>query len=133
MARTAFLVTSALAVAALGIQVPTAYGGHSWNNYHWARGTTTSVTLEPVSFVLRHNLASQWENRFLEQAKGDWTTENEIEITSILDDDSGAHQPGKCENLDSKYTSDSDPDLTIEVCSDTYGSNGWLGIALAPG
>ena len=130
MARTAFLVTSALAVAALGLQVPAAHGKHSWNNYHWER------TTNPVSFVLGHNLtAEQWDvppagetSTFLQQAAFDWTAPNEINITGISDD-TGNHASTDADKCDISNDFSGPIDWVIDVCSKEYGSNGWLGVA----
>lgn len=128
MARTAVLVTSALAVAALGFQMSTAHGKHSWSNYHWKRGTA------PVPFVLGHNLTDKkWDpdgmnETFLEQAAVDWKTQNEIDITGISNDDDiySDVDAAKCEISNDYY---GDPDGVIDVCSKEYGPNGWLGVA----
>jgi hypothetical protein len=132
MARTAFLVTSALAVAALGFQMSTAHGKHSWSNYHW------ESTSHPVNFVLVHNLNEDWDllpkdvtSTFLEQASIDWSNwagrDHQIIDTSVFKDETRTtHNPGACE-IDDNYNEPADHD--IEVCSDFYGSNGWLGLA----
>jgi hypothetical protein len=129
MARTAFLVTSALAVAALGFQMSTAHGKHSWSNYHWERTTA------PVPFVLGHNLTDpKWDvvpvgadKKFLPQAAADWTT-NEISITGI-DGDTDTYSSSDADKCEIPNNYIGDVDGVIDVCSKEYGSNGWLGVA----
>jgi hypothetical protein len=128
MARTAVLVTSALAVAALGLQISTAHGTHSWSNYHWARADTGTH----VVFTLEHNLTSEkWnvkpsgaDKTFLEQASGDWSAAAEIHISGI--NYPNPPDAGKCEV---KRNFSGPLDSNIDVCSKEYGFKGWLGLA----
>jgi hypothetical protein len=125
MSRTAFLVTGALAVATLGFQMSAAHADHSWGNYHW-RSTQAS------SLVLGDNLGPNWkgtdeldhnsdwcvaEPRFsyLEAARCDWHYSDVLSISIA---------PGTTNRKNCKAT-----DGRIEVCSERYGNNGWLGMA----
>lgn len=125
MVRPAFFVTSALAVAALGFQMSTAHASHSWSNYHWKR------TTGPVPFVLGHNLTDEkWDvepgdttGTFLQQAKDDWTTENEINITG-MDGDVGTYSSNDADKCEIPNDDIGVFDGVIDVCSRKYGSNG---------
>jgi hypothetical protein len=81
---------------------------HSWGNYHWARSSN------PIKLTLGDNVSSQWDGH-LATASSDWTKSTVLD-TSIV---GGAASNRKCTPAAGK----------IEVCNDTYGRNGWLGIA----
>jgi hypothetical protein len=88
---------------------PLAHATHSWGGYHWAR-TTASFTLK-----LGDNVSSAWDS-YLGTTSSDWT------VSSVLDT---KIVPGGVANVrNCKPTSG-----RVEVCSATYGNNGWLGLA----
>lgn len=125
MARTALLVTGALAVAALGFQMSTAHATHSWKSYHWERPAN------PFVFSLGDNLTDpKWSAKpegmgtFLEQASSDWAAAVEIDSDGVVVPSSP--DAGKC---DVKRNYSGPVDSHIDVCSKEYGYNGWLGVA----
>ncbi|MCI0711323.1 MAG: hypothetical protein L0154_14305, partial [Chloroflexi bacterium] len=80
---------------------------HSWGNYHWARSEN------PLSLEVGNNLTGPWGGH-LSTAVSDWNQSNVIDLTIA-----GGQASGKCRPTAGR----------IEVCNDTYGNNGWLGIA----
>ena len=84
-----------------------AEASHSWANYHWERSSN------PVSLLVGDNVNSTWDGH-LSVAIADWDASSVLSLTSTT----GAAK-GKCRPTDGR----------IEVCNDTYGNNGWLGIA----
>ena len=81
---------------------------HSWNGYHWAR-TTPSFTL-----ALGDNVSSFWDG-YLATASSDWSQSNVLDTVVAA----GGTRPRPCKATRGR----------VEVCSTTYGYNGWLGIA----
>jgi hypothetical protein len=83
---------------------------HSWGGYHWFRSSN------PVALNLGNNIAAHWEGH-LTSAVQDWIAYGGgvLDLTVVP----GGTSPRAC-----KGTSD-----RIEVCSENYGFNGWLGIA----
>lgn len=80
---------------------------HAWGNYHWARSSN------PVSLELGDNVSSTWDGH-LAEASADWNH------SSVLDTVVAAGMAkGKCRPTEGR----------VEVCNDTYGNNGWLGVA----
>jgi hypothetical protein len=102
-----FLVMLVLVVA---LAAPSAFANHSWNGYHWAR------TANPFTLKLYDNVASNWES-YLSVAVGDWNK------STVLDYSVRWQQPLSSTRKCSSATG------VVEVCNNTYGQNGWLGIA----
>src|SRR3989344_2559783 len=86
----------------------TATASHSWGNYHWGR------TANPFTLQLGDNVSSAWDG-YLATTASDWS------LSSVLDT---VITPGKTRSRTCKATNG-----RVEVCSDTYGFNGWLGVA----
>lgn len=80
---------------------------HSWNNYHWAR-TSTSFTLQ-----LGNNVTSDWFTH-LAQASLDWNSSSSLKTSLVA---GGANR--RCSMVKG----------TTQVCNGKYGNNGWLGLA----
>ncbi len=105
-----------LAVAIIGAAVVltaslTASASHSWNNYHWAR-TTSSFNLQVIDSV-----TSNWNDE-LATTLTDWSKSTKLDLTiTALDDSSKTRR--RCPAVSGK----------IRVCNNTYGNNGWLGLA----
>lgn len=104
-----------MAITAAALAAP-ASANHSWGSYHWAR------TSNPFGLTLADNtksdrLVSNWSS-LLSNASSAWnasTGPSTVLNTSIGQGDAGSGcgaQQGK-----------------VEVCSDDYGDNGWLGLA----
>ena len=81
---------------------------HSWNGYHWARASN------PFTLKLGNNVASVW-SPFLVSTSTDWTKSTVLD-TSIVN---GGARPRNCRPTSGQ----------VEVCSASYGSTGWLGVA----
>ena len=88
-----------------------AYANHSWNNYHWAR-TTSSFTLQVIDSV-----TSDWEDE-LNRTLGDWSKSAVLDLTVTGYDNSRTTRK-RCPSVAGK----------IRVCNAAYGYNGWLGLA----
>jgi hypothetical protein len=86
----------------------TEQGSHSWGSYHWAR------TSNPFTIKLGDNVTSQWDS-FLATASSDWSKSTVLDTTVVT----GGSTSKRCSTTAGR----------VEVCNDTYGNNGWLGIA----
>jgi hypothetical protein len=102
------IVVVAGLIALIGGFVTVAQASHSWGNYHWGR-TTSTFTLE-----LGDNVSSTWDS-YLATTAADWSA------SSVLDTvvKAGKTKPRSCRATNGR----------VEVCSDRYGFNDWLGIA----
>lgn len=99
---------AALLVAATLATAPSAQADHSWNNFHWARASN------PFVLMLGDNVSRVWDGH-LATAAADWDA-SRVVTTNVVN---GATKPRPCR-----------PSLgRVEVCSERYGNNGWLGIA----
>ena len=81
---------------------------HSWGNYHWGR------TANPFKLELGNNVSAKWFGH-LNTAAADWS------LSAVLDTvvAAGKTNPRGCKAVNGRG----------EVCSASYGFNGWLGIA----
>jgi hypothetical protein len=86
-----------------------AHANHSWGGYHWAR-TTASFTLK-----LGDNVSSAWDS-YLATTSLDWSQSNVLDTTNVA---GLVTNPRNCKPTSGR----------VEVCSATYGNNGWLGLA----
>jgi hypothetical protein len=85
-----------------------AHANHSWGGYHWAR-TTASFTLK-----LGDNVSNAWDP-YLDTTSSGWTGSSVLNTTIVP----GVTNPRNCKPTSGR----------VEVCSATYGNNGWLGLA----
>jgi hypothetical protein len=88
--------------------VSTAAANHSWGGYHWAR------TSNPFTVKLGNNLTGGWTS-ILNTSSSDWSQSTVLDTTIV----GGQSAQRRC-----KPTSGQD-----EICNNTYGNNGWLGVA----
>ena len=95
-------------VLSFGLFVSVASAFHAWGNYHWGR------TANPFTLELGDNVSSAWDS-YLATTAGNWS------VSSVLDT---IVKPGKTKPRTCKATNG-----RVEVCSEKYGFNGWLGIA----
>jgi hypothetical protein len=95
-----------LAVMALPL---TLLAHHSWSTYHWAR------TSNPFTVKLGDNVSSTWDS-VLQTTSSDWS-QSIVLNTTIVPGRSGTRR--KCSATSGQ----------VEVCNNTYGNNGWLGVA----
>jgi len=85
-----------------------AYANHNWNGYHW--GSTTS----PFTLELGDNVSSSWDG-YLNTTSSDWSVSSVLDTIVV----SGKTSSRKCGGTNGR----------VEVCSEKYGFNGWLGVA----
>ncbi|MEN8131582.1 MAG: hypothetical protein ABFS45_15595 [Pseudomonadota bacterium] len=81
---------------------------HAWGNYHWERSSN------PLLLDLGDNVDLNWEGH-LSTASADWSESSVLDTTII----SGSTKPKPCKAMSGN----------VQVCSERYGANGWLGIA----
>lgn len=96
-----------LAVGALALMAVPAQANHAWGNYHWERSSN------PVVIELGDNVDSGWDG-WLADASVDWSASAVLETPVAA-----GRAKGKCRPTDGR----------AEICNDSYGNNGWLGIA----
>ncbi len=83
------------------------YASHSWGNFHWAR------TSNPFTLKLGDNVSSTWDPYFV-TASNDWNVSTVLDTTIVA-----GKAKGNCRPTVGR----------VEVCNNTYGSNGMLGWA----
>lgn len=89
----------------------TAFAGHSWNSYHWAR------TANPLPLRVVDSMSADWDAE-LATALADWSASDVIDLTVVAYDDSGKTRK-RCAMISGQ----------MRVCNAAYGYNGWLGLA----
>ena len=109
-------LATAIAGAALVLGVSlSASATHSWNNYHWAR-TTSSFTLQTLNSTVSTSYVN-WPAK-LSTAASQWSQSAKLDLAvSPYTNSSTARK--RCTAVLGK----------IRVCNASYGSNGWLGLA----
>ena len=108
----------ATAVATAGIMLAasfTANATHSWNNYHWAR-TTSSFTLQTLNSTVANSNAN-WP-QLLGLAASDWNQSTKLDLNVVSYSNTSTSRK-RCSAVAGK----------IRVCNAAYGNNGWLGLA----
>jgi len=105
MRKTLALATAVLAALVL---VGAALGTHSWGSYHWSR------TVNPFTLKLGDNVSPAWDS-YLATTSSDWSVSTVLD-TTIVTPGAGITNCGASAGR-------------VEVCNNTYGSNGWLGVA----
>lgn len=101
-------IAGACLVFSLAAFVLVANADHAWNVYHWGR------TANPFTLTLGDNVSSAWDG-YLATTASDWS------VSSVLDTvvAAGKTKPRICKATNGR----------VEVCSERYGFNGWLGVA----
>src|SRR5512139_146424 len=103
------LLAAASSAALLTVFTPgAAQADHSWGGYHWAR------TSNPFTVKLGDNVDSKWD-AYLATTSSDWSKSTVLDTTIVP----GSTKPRTCKATTGQ----------VEVCNNTYGNNGWLGIA----
>jgi hypothetical protein len=104
-----------LTVAILGasavLTASVAIASHTWNNYHWAR-TTSSFNLQVVD-----SNTSDWDDE-LGLAASQWSQSNILNLNVVAGSDV-AKDRKRCSPISGK----------VRSCNASYGNNGWLGLA----
>lgn len=90
------------------VAMPT-FANHAWANYHWARSSN------PISLTLGDNMDSTWDT-YLVQAMADWDNSSVLSLSLV----GPSGNTRRCSSNASNH---------VEVCNDSYGNTGWLGIA----
>src|SRR5688572_10080244 len=105
-------IQTRLSVAAVAVAVAMTVGSvsanHSWGGYHWAR------TANPFTLAVGDNVTGAWDS-YLNTAISDWSASTVLNLVRVA----GGSRSRNCNATTGR----------IEVCNDTYGNNGWLGIA----
>lgn len=104
------LVKGALAVAIAAVSV-SAFATHSWNNYHWAR-TTSSFNLGVID-----STTPSWDSQ-TNAAVSQWSASSKMNLSVTSSDDTSTTRRN-CSAVLRK----------VRVCNYAYGNNGWLGLA----
>ena len=104
----------ALGAVAVVLLVNVASATHSWRGYHWAR-QTPQFTLK-----LGNNLSGSWQTQ-LTNASSDWNSPQLFGAAStpLLTAIVAGQSNKRCSMVAG----------TTQVCNNTYGNNGWLGLA----
>jgi hypothetical protein len=97
-----------LALASWASLIPVALAGHLWGGYHWARASN------PVMLTLGDNVSPAWDS-YLATASAEWNRSIVVQTAVVT----GTAKPRTCKPAAGR----------IEVCSERYGFNGWLGLA----
>lgn len=82
---------------------------HAWNGYHWGR------TANPFTLTLGDNVSSAWDSYLATTTASDWSVSNVLDTVVAA----GNTKPRTCKATNGR----------VEVCSNKYGFNGWLGVA----
>lgn len=104
------LIALALPLFLVAFAAP-AGASHAWGPYHWAR------TANPFTLTVVDSVTAQWQSH-LGAAVSDWSASSVLNLTTTQGDESSKGRR-KCNPIGAK----------IRVCNQTYGFNGWLGIA----
>lgn len=104
------LVAATVGVAAV-LTASLASAGHTWNNYHWAR-TTSSFTLQVID-----SNTPDWDDE-LGLSLSQWSQSTKLNMQVTGYDDSSRTRR-QCRAVLGK----------VRSCNSAYGSNGWLGLA----
>src|SRR3989344_1512659 len=100
-------VIGILAFSGLLVAAP-AYADHSWGGYHWAR------TANPFTLELGDNVSAAWDS-YLGTTANDWSLSTVLDTVIKV----GKTKPRLCKATTGR----------VEVCSEKYGANWWLGVA----
>ena len=95
-------------MAAMFLVAGTVSATHSWGGYHWARNSN------PFTLKLGDNVSSAWDT-YLGGASSDWSASTVLDTAVV----SGGTDAKRCRATNGR----------VEVCSNKYGFNGWLGVA----
>lgn len=105
------LATAIIGAAVVLTASLAANASHSWNNYHWAR-STTSFTLQVID-----SNSTSWDDE-LGLALSQWSQSSKLDMkVTSYDSSSSARQ--QCAPVVGK----------VRSCNYTYGQTGWLGLA----
>jgi mannose-6-phosphate isomerase-like protein (cupin superfamily) len=104
-------LTRGLLAAAIATTSFAAFANHSWNNYHWARNTS-SFNLQVID-----STTPDWDDE-LAQTVSDWSNSSVLNLQITAFDDSRRARK-RCAMVSGK----------VRVCNASYGGTGWAGLA----
>ncbi|MGH8029658.1 MAG: hypothetical protein ACREO3_06970 [Arenimonas sp.] len=104
------LATAIIGVAAV-FTASLATASHTWNNYHWARNTS-SFNLQVID-----SNTSDWDDE-LALALNQWSQSTKLNM-SVTSSDDASRTRKLCRMVAGK----------VRSCNASYGNNGWLGLA----
>jgi hypothetical protein len=107
VSRIRLVAVASFLLIALALIPTSTNATHSWGGYHWAR------TSNPFSLNVGDNLNSTWKPH-LKTTIADWSKSTVLDLVAV---------PGGSNKRCSATAG------RIEVCNNTYGKNGWLGLA----
>ena len=102
------LSAATLAMAPVALAAP-AQAHHSWEDYHWARTTST------FAVQLGDNVNASWEP-YLARTNADWSSAGQPLTAQVV---AGTTSGKRCQPRAGR----------VEVCNAAYGKTGWLGLA----
>ena len=105
-------LSAASIVFALSLLTSTTNAGHTWNNYHWAR-TSSSFNLTVVN-----STTSEWDG-YVSQAVSDWNVPTTLTMVEDPYGSTSKKDRRQCKG----------PNGQVRICNLAYGQTGWLGIA----
>jgi hypothetical protein len=107
--KSLFRMMSVFVLIAVVAAFPFAAGAsHSWGGYHWAR------TSNPFTLKVGDNVSTAWDS-YLNTTISDWSQSTVLNLTKVT----GQASARRCPATSGR----------VEVCNNTYGNNGWLGVA----
>jgi hypothetical protein len=109
------IVVATLGAAAV-LAASVASASHSWNNYHWAR-TTSSFALQTLDSTVAGGTNANWPV-LLGAAASQWSQSTKLDLV-VRPYANSSRDRRKCAAVAGK----------IRVCNASYGNNGWLGLA----
>ncbi len=102
------LVAAAAATVMLSLPV---IASHTWANYHWERDSN------PITLPIIDSVTGDWQDEF-DNTLAAWNVSSVIDLVVDSNDDSSSTR-SSCSMVSGK----------IRICNDSYGVNGWLGLA----
>ena len=103
-----YLSIGGLAALLIMMGSSTGWADHSWGNYHWER------TSNPLKLELGDNVTTAWDG-YLATTSSDWNVSDVLQTSIGI----GGTVAKKCRPTTGR----------AEICNETYGFNGWLGVA----
>jgi len=85
---------------------------HSWENYHWARSTSS------FDLTIINSTTIEWDG-YVAQSVADWSASSAFNMVQDLEGSTSNRVRRKCKGDEGK----------IRICNLAYGNLGWLGIA----
>lgn len=112
--RTRLVLSKAVLAVVLGALPALGSADHSWGGYHWANSLNPPFTVH-----LGDNVSGAWKGSedYLGTASTDWNQSTVLKNSLVYP--GGVSNTKRCRPTAGR----------VEVCSNSYGFNGWLGVA----